>query len=75
MSTLLTRIRASIEEQARSIEEEQVTEKGEICPDCGIDLPTTWHWDGCPNDRRPEKVRLYAARAEFTRLMSTPIEW
>lgn len=23
-----------------------------ICPDCGIDLPTTWHWDGCSRDPR-----------------------
>lgn len=27
-----------------------------ICLDCGIDLPTTWHWDGCTLDPRQAKV-------------------
>ena len=50
-------LRARIEEVRRVNERKQealeadlldVPGHGQICPDCGIDLPTMWHWDGCP---------------------------
>lgn len=37
-----------------SLERERIalTKVEEICKDCGIDLPTTWHWDGCKEAKR-----------------------
>lgn len=30
-----------------------------LCPGCGIDLPTTWHWDGCEAARLVREVRVH----------------
>lgn len=44
--------------------------RGLICPDCGIDLPTGWHWDNCTYDPRTCVFGL-----EWEKVWAMPIDW
>lgn len=44
-------VKAAVERAVKKrIEERRVEEH--VCLDCGIDLPATWHWDGCKRVQR-----------------------